>query len=82
VDQWDWEKVITREERTMETLHETVRQVYKALRKTEQSDMVNVRLCLEHSLPADLRLRLRADGGFEVIDKLKPPAMQGEWNKQ
>ncbi|MBQ6735525.1 MAG: aspartate--ammonia ligase [Lachnospiraceae bacterium] len=36
VDQWDWEKVITREERTMETLHETVKQVYKALRKTEQ----------------------------------------------
>ena len=36
VDQWDWEKVITREERTLETLHETVRQVYKALRKTEQ----------------------------------------------
>ena len=36
VDQWDWEKVIEREERTTETLHETVRQVYKALRKTEQ----------------------------------------------
>ena len=36
VDQWDWEKVITREERTMETLHETVLQIYKALRKTEQ----------------------------------------------
>ncbi|MBQ4417574.1 MAG: aspartate--ammonia ligase [Butyrivibrio sp.] len=36
VDQWDWEKVIAREERTMETLHETVRLIYKALRKTEQ----------------------------------------------
>lgn len=36
VDQWDWEKVIRREERTMETLIEAVRQVYKALRKTEQ----------------------------------------------
>ncbi|MBR0163606.1 MAG: aspartate--ammonia ligase [Lachnospiraceae bacterium] len=36
VDQWDWEKVITREERTMETFCEAVRQVYKALRKTEQ----------------------------------------------
>ena len=36
VDQWDWEKVISREERTMETLYETVRAVYKCLRKTEQ----------------------------------------------
>ena len=36
VDQWDWEKVITKEERTIETLQETVRTVYKVLRKTEK----------------------------------------------
>ena len=36
VDQWDWEKVITKEERTMETLQETVKAVYKVLRKTEK----------------------------------------------
>ena len=35
-DQWDWEKVITKEERTMETLINTVRKVYSALRKTEK----------------------------------------------
>ena len=35
VDQWDWEKVITKEERTRETLEETVRAVYKALKITE-----------------------------------------------
>ncbi len=35
VDQWDWEKVIAKEERTLETLQATVRDVYKALRKTE-----------------------------------------------
>jgi len=35
VDQWDWEKIITKEQRTLETLKETVRDVYKALRKTE-----------------------------------------------
>ncbi len=35
VDQWDWEKIITKEERTLETLKATVRDVYKALRKTE-----------------------------------------------
>ncbi len=36
VDQWDWEKIITKEERTEETLKETVRTVYKVLRKTEK----------------------------------------------
>ncbi len=36
VDQWDWEKVITKEDRTMEYLQETVKMVYKVLRKTEK----------------------------------------------
>ena len=36
VDQWDWEKIITKEQRTEETLKETVRTVYKVLRKTEK----------------------------------------------
>ena len=36
VDQWDWEKIITKEERTMETLINTVRSIYSVLRKTEK----------------------------------------------
>lgn len=32
VDQWDWEKVITREERTIETLEETVRNIFKIIK--------------------------------------------------
>ena len=35
VDQWDWEKVISREERNTETLQYTVRKVYAALKDTE-----------------------------------------------
>ncbi|MDO4332507.1 MAG: aspartate--ammonia ligase [Eubacteriales bacterium] len=35
VDQWDWEKIISKEERNLETLKATVRDVYKTLRKTE-----------------------------------------------
>ena len=35
VDQWDWEKVISKEERTEETLKAVVRNVYKALKATE-----------------------------------------------
>ena len=36
VDQWDWEKVIRREDRNLEFLKDTVRTVYKCLCKTEQ----------------------------------------------
>ncbi len=35
VDQWDWEKVITREERTEETLEETVRLIFKVIKHME-----------------------------------------------
>lgn len=36
VDQWDWEKVISKEERNTETLYYTVRKVFRALKDTEE----------------------------------------------
>ena len=36
VDQWDWEKIILKEQRNVDTLKETVRKVYKAIKKTEK----------------------------------------------
>lgn len=36
VDQWDWEKVITAKQRNIDTLKETVKAVYDALRVTEK----------------------------------------------
>lgn len=36
VDQWDWEKTIRPEERTVEYLYDTVRHIYAALRATER----------------------------------------------
>ena len=39
VDQWDWEKVITREQRTTEYLHETVTIIYNAIKNL--GDYVN-----------------------------------------
>lgn len=36
VDQWDWERVMTPEERSLDFLQEIVRKVYGAMRKTEQ----------------------------------------------
>lgn len=35
VDQWDWEKIIDKEERNFDTLKENVRRVYDSLRYTE-----------------------------------------------
>ncbi len=35
VDQWDWEKIISKEERNPETLKATVQKVYLALKRTE-----------------------------------------------
>ena len=35
VDQWDWEKVITKEERTEEMLEETVRTIFKVIKHME-----------------------------------------------
>mgnify|MGYP000746726496 CR=1 FL=1 len=35
VDQWDWEKIISKKDRTRETLESIVRSVYKALKVTE-----------------------------------------------
>ena len=35
VDQWDWERVISKEERTVETLEETVREICKVIKHME-----------------------------------------------
>ena len=35
VDQWDWEKVIAKEQRTLDTLKETVNRIFSVLKNTE-----------------------------------------------
>ncbi len=53
VDQWDWEKVISREERNMETLEYTVRKVFRALKETE--DFISRRYnYIQPLLPEDI----------------------------
>ena len=37
VDQWDWEKILTPETRTPETLRHTVRRIMRALKETEEA---------------------------------------------
>ena len=53
VDQWDWEKIITREMRTLDTLKDVVRNVYKVLRKTEKYMAIRYDY-IEEILPHDI----------------------------
>lgn len=54
VDQWDWEKIITKEERNIDFLKETVNKIYNALLKTEEV-LVNAYPVLNHNLPKEIR---------------------------
>ena len=53
VDQWDWEKIINREDRNIDTLKDVVRTVYKVLRKTEKYLAIQYDY-IEEILPHDI----------------------------
>ncbi len=53
VDQWDWEKIIPKEERTMDTLKEIVNRIYKVFRDTEEY-ICNLYPVLQKSLPPEI----------------------------
>lgn len=54
VDQWDWEKIITEDERNIEYLKETVNKIYNALLKTEEV-LVKAYPVLNHNLPKEIK---------------------------
>lgn len=53
VDQWDWEKIILKEQRNIDTLREVVRKVYKAIKKTEKYMAIRYDY-IEEILPKDI----------------------------
>ena len=53
VDQWDWEKVISREQRSLDYLKKTVRRIYEAIKVTENKLYVEFPQ-IEPMLPEDL----------------------------
>ena len=53
VDQWDWEKIISKEERSLETLMTVVKTVYSCLRKTEKYMAIQYDY-IEEVLPHDI----------------------------
>lgn len=54
VDQWDWERIITKEERNEETLKSIVKKVYQSIQETE--DYVAMQYSyIEKSLPDEIK---------------------------
>ena len=53
VDQWDWEKIILKDQRNKDTLKEVVRKVYKAIKKTEKYMSIRYDY-IEEILPKDI----------------------------
>mgnify|MGYP000744949620 CR=1 FL=1 len=57
VDQWDWEKIIGKEERTIDTLKTVVNQIYEVLKRTEMyvaSFILRLSRCCRSILPLSL----------------------------
>ena len=53
VDQWDWEKIIDKSDRNIDTLKSTVRCIYSVLRKTEKYMAIRYDY-IEEILPQDI----------------------------
>ncbi len=53
VDQWDWEKIIMRNERNTNTLRSIVREIYRCFQRTE-NNLLRQFPVLERKLPADI----------------------------
>ena len=53
VDQWDWERIIDKEERNEDTLKSIVRKVYKALKNTEKYMAIQYEY-IEEMLPPEI----------------------------
>ena len=53
VDQWDWEKVIIKEERSIEKLQEIVRSIYRVFKETEEY-VISKYSAIEKILPEDI----------------------------
>ena len=53
VDQWDWEKILNKEDRNVSYLKDTVRHIYSALKKTEKYMSIQFDY-IEEILPKDI----------------------------
>lgn len=70
VDQWDWEKVICREQRNLDFLKKTVRRIYEAIKVTENKLYVEFPQ-IEPMLPEDIFF-IHAEQLLQMYPDLSP----------
>ena len=80
VDQWDWEKVITREERTLDYLKKTVRRIYEAIKVTENKLYVEFPQ-IEPMLPEDLHF-IHSEELLKMYPDLSPKERENAVTKK
>ena len=80
VDQWDWEKVIGKEERNKETLRDTVKKVYEALKNTGRY-IGSKYPSLKPSLPENITF-ISAEELYQSFPDLTPKEREKAYAKQ
>lgn len=80
VDQWDWEKVITRDERTLDYLKKTVRRIYEAIKVTENKLYVEFPQ-IEPMLPEDLHF-IHSEELLKMYPDLSPKERENAVTKK
>ena len=80
VDQWDWEKIISKEDRNVEYLKDTVRHIYSALKKTEKYMAIQFDY-IEEILPKDICF-ITTEELLQKYPKLSPKEREYEIVKE
>ncbi len=76
VDQWDWEKVITKEDRNLAFLKKIVRRIYEAIKVTENKLFVEFPE-LEPSLPEEIFF-IHSEELLQMYPELSPKERENE----
>lgn len=79
VDQWDWEQVIGKENRTLDTLQNTVKEIYSAIRHTET--IVGMYYNIAPILPKEITF-VHTEDLIEMYPELTPKERENEITKQ
>ena len=76
VDQWDWEKSITENDRNLDYLKNTVRKIYKALKDTE-AELYEIHPHITPMLPEDI-VFIHSEELLQMYPGLSPKAREYE----
>ena len=76
VDQWDWERVMRKEDRNLEYLKKTVKRIYEAIKVTQNRLFVDFPV-LEPDLPEDIHF-IHAEELLQLYPDLPPKDRENE----